>query len=132
VHSKKEGHRIQSERMPTVQMNISMPPRMARFIRSKVRAGEYTNVSEAVRDAVRHMQAAEVSTRGRAAANGDITDRLTPRERQAIRQRVQLGIRDIEEGRFEEFDEKGLRAYFAGITERGKKRLAAVSARKTA
>jgi putative addiction module CopG family antidote len=118
--------------MPSVQMNISMPPRMARFIRRKVRAGEYTNVSEAIRDAVRHMQAAASPSRAEVPANGDITSRLTSRERQGIRQKVQQGIRDIEEGRFEEFDEKGLRAYFAGITERGKKRLAAASARKTA
>ena len=45
--------------MPIEQMNISLPPRMARFIRGKVKAGEYTNASEVVRDAVRHMQAVE-------------------------------------------------------------------------
>jgi hypothetical protein len=52
------------------------------------------------------------------------TAQKTPRIRgEQIRQRVQQGIRDIEEGRSEEFDENGLRAYFAGIVKRGKKRI---------
>ena len=36
-------------------MNISLSPQMARFIRGKVKNGEYTNMSEVVRDAVRRM-----------------------------------------------------------------------------
>ena len=47
--------------MPIEQMNISLPPKMARFIRGKVKAGQYTNASEVVRDAVRHMQEAEAA-----------------------------------------------------------------------
>jgi putative addiction module CopG family antidote len=47
--------------MPIEQMNISLPPKMARFIRGKVKAGDYTNASEVVRDAVRHMQEAEAA-----------------------------------------------------------------------
>jgi len=42
--------------MAVEQMNISVSPQMARFIRNKVRKGEYTNISEVVRDAVRRMQ----------------------------------------------------------------------------
>jgi len=38
------------------QMNISLSPHMARFIRGKARKGEYTNMSEVVRDAVRRLQ----------------------------------------------------------------------------
>ena len=47
--------------MPIEQMNISLPPKMARFIRGKVKAGAYTNASEVVRDAVRHMQELEIA-----------------------------------------------------------------------
>ncbi len=47
--------------MATEQMNISMPPQMARFIRGKVKAGAYTNVSEAICDAIRGMQEAEAA-----------------------------------------------------------------------
>jgi antitoxin ParD1/3/4 len=101
--------------MPIEQMNISLPPRMARFIRGKVKAGQYTNASEVVRDAVRHMQEAEAVRK----------EQLTTSEYKDIRQRVQQGVKDLEEGRYEEFDEDGLRQHFAGIAERGKKRLAA-------
>jgi len=87
---------------------------MARFIRGKVKAGQYTNASEVVRDAVRHMQEAEAVRK----------EQLTASEYKDIRQRVQQGVKDFEEGRYEEFDEDGLRQHFAGIAERGKKRLA--------
>ena len=114
--------------MATEQMNISMPPRMARFIRSKVKAGEYTNVSEAIRDAIRHMQKAEAAKE----LSRDSGRRLTARERQEIRQRVQQGIRELEEGSYEEFDERGLREYFSGVVERGKKRFPAADAKRPA
>jgi putative addiction module CopG family antidote len=45
--------------MPIEQMNISISPQMARFIRDKVKKGEYINISEVVRDAVRRMQEEE-------------------------------------------------------------------------
>jgi putative addiction module CopG family antidote len=51
--------------MPIEQMNISLPPKMARFIRSKVKAGDYPNASEVVRDAVRHMQEIEAARNDR-------------------------------------------------------------------
>ena len=88
--------------MPIEQMNISLPPRMARFIRGKVKAGQYTNASEVVRDAVRHMQEAEAVRK----------EQLTASEYKDIRQRVQQGVKDFEEGRYEEFDEDGLRQHF--------------------
>lgn len=93
--------------MATEQMNISMPPQMARFIRGRVKAGAYTNVSEAIRDAVRRMQETEAAKR---------------REREGIRRGVRQGIKDIEEGRYEEYDDDGLR----GLA----KKLVAASAEK--
>jgi len=95
--------------MATEQMNISMPPQMARFIRDKVKAGEYTNVSEAIRDAVRRMQEAEASKRERALLTAFETG-LTKTQRESIRRGVRRGIKDIEEGRYEEYDADGLRA----------------------
>ena len=124
VYSNGEGE--DRKRMATEQMNISKPPRMARFIRSKVKAGEYTNVSEAIRDAIRHMQEAEAAKE----LSRDSGRRLTARERQEIRQRVQQGIKDLEEGSYEEFDERGLREYFSGVVERGKKRFPAADAKR--
>ncbi len=48
--------------------------------------------------------------------------RLTPAELQTIRTKVQEGVRDLEEGRYEEFDEAGLRAYFAALTQKRRRR----------
>ena len=117
--------------MPIEQMNISLPPRMARFIRGKVKAGEYTNASEVVRDAVRHMQEAEAFKKERRALlTEDFDAQLTAEERDSVRHSVQQGIKDLEEGRYEEFDEDGLKQHFAGIVQRGTKRLATENAKR--
>jgi antitoxin ParD1/3/4 len=79
--------------MPVEQMNISLSPQMARFIRARVKNGDYTNASEVVRDAVRRLQEAEASRKQRANLE---------------RSRIRQGIRDIEEGRYEDYDEAGL------------------------
>jgi putative addiction module CopG family antidote len=111
--------------MAIEQMNISLPPKMARFIRGKVKAGEYTNASEVVRDAVRHMQEVEAAKRERRARLNSIEPALSDEERAGIRENVRHGIHDLENGDYEAFDEAGLSQYFAEVTERGKKRFAA-------
>src|SRR5262249_44241042 len=100
---------------------------MAKFIRGKVKSGQYTNASEVVRDAVRHMQEAEATLKS---LHGDGPEApLLPGEQESVRAHVRQGIEDLENGRYEEFDEAGLRHYFTGITERGKKRLASIGKR---
>jgi putative addiction module CopG family antidote len=47
--------------MPVEQMNISLSPHMARFIRGKVKRGEYMNSSKVVRDAVGRMQESDAA-----------------------------------------------------------------------
>jgi len=94
--------------MPIEQMNISLPPKMARFIRGKVKDGQYTNASEVVRDAVRHMQEAEASRSERALLT-DFEARLPVAERVDIQHSVKRGMNDIEAGRFEDYDAEGLR-----------------------
>ncbi len=94
--------------MPIEQMNISVSPQMAQFIRGKVKKGEYTNVSEVVRDAVRRMQEEEAVRKERALLS-DFESRLTKAGRESIRRGVSQGIKDIEEGRYEEYEEPGLR-----------------------
>ena len=73
--------------MPIEQMNISLPPKMARFIRGKVKDGQYTNASEVVRDAVRHMQEAEAA-RSERAVLADFEVRLPRPERADIQRSV--------------------------------------------
>jgi putative addiction module CopG family antidote len=77
--------------MVTEQMSVFVPPKMARFIRAKVKAGEYANKSEAIRDAVRRMQESE------------------PPLNDGIQLAVEQGVRDLAEGRSKEYDADGLR-----------------------
>jgi len=65
--------------------------------------------SEVVRDAVRRMQEEEAFRKQRVSM-ADFESRLTKREREGIRRGVQQGIKDIEAGRYEEYDADGLRA----------------------
>jgi putative addiction module CopG family antidote len=107
--------------MPTEQMNISLPPQMARFIRGKVKKGEYTNASEVVRDAVRRLQEAEAARNTRALpANSE--GYCTESERENILRSVQRGINDIEAGRFEEYDAEGLRSLAKELVARSAKK----------
>jgi|SRR5450432_4475004 putative addiction module CopG family antidote len=94
--------------MPIEQMNISLSPQMARFIRGKVKKGEYTNASEVMRDAVRRMQEADAARKERLLLS-DFESVLTKAEREGIGDGVRRGIEDIEARRFEEYDAKGLR-----------------------
>ena len=103
--------------MATEQMNISLPPRMAKFIRGKVKAGEYTNASEVVRDALRHMQAAD-EDRKRRSATGAVAH-----ENEAMIREVQAGAAQLENGEYLELSGDGeLKAYFADVVRRGKER----------
>jgi len=117
--------------MAIEQMTLSLPPKMARFIRGKVKAGEYTNASEVVRDAVRHMQEVEASRKERRARLKGIGPALSDEERAGIRESVRQGIHDLENGDYEEFDVLGLNQYFAEVNDRGKKRLAAKDKRSS-
>jgi putative addiction module CopG family antidote len=109
--------------MAIEQMNISLSPQMARFIRGKVRKGDYTNISEVVRDAIRRMQESEAARTRRAWLAG-FEEALPEGERESIRRGVRQGTKDIEEGHYDEFDADGLR----GLA----RSLVATSARKAA
>jgi len=112
--------------MPVEQMNVSLSPQMARYIRGKVKKGEYTNASEVVRDAVRRLQAAEAAGRERALLS-DFETHLSESEREGIRRGVQRGIADIEAGRFEEYDVDGLRGLAKELVARSVRKQASAS-----
>ena len=112
--------------MAVEQMNVSMSPEMAKFIRRKVKTGGYTNISEVVRTAVRRMQEEEAreARLARPAANA-ILDDLTAGEKAAIRRRVRAGFAAIERGDFNDYSgREGLGRLAAGVKARGRKTLA--------
>lgn len=83
---------------------------LARFIRGKVKNGEYTKLSEVVRDAVRRMQEIEASKSARI--------RLADFE-PSIRRGVRQGIKD-----YEEYDADGLRNLAEDLVAKSAKKLA--------
>jgi len=112
--------------MPVEQMNISMTPEMAKFIRGNVKTGGYTNISEVVRAAVRRMQEEEAreARLARPAADAILGD-LTSEETAAIRQRASAGFAAIERGEFTDYSGRGgLDRLAAGVKARGRKTLA--------
>jgi putative addiction module CopG family antidote len=106
--------------MPAEPMNISFPPQMARFIRSKVKAGYYADAGEVVRDAVRRLKAADAALTERELLESFETH-LAPAAVARISRGVKRGIADIEAGRFQELDADGLRGLAADIAARSAK-----------
>jgi antitoxin ParD1/3/4 len=113
--------------MAVEQMNISISPQMAKFIRSKVKAGGYTNISEVVRTAVRRMQEEELrEARLARLAADEILDGLTDEDKDSIRQRAQAGFAAIERGEYTDYvGREGLGHLAAEVKSRGRRLLAA-------
>src|SRR3974390_550071 len=115
--------------MPVEQMNISLSPKMAKFIRSKVSTGGYTNISEVVRTAVRRMQeeeAREARTARRAA--DDTLAQLSAAELAFVKRDVRGGLAAIERGEYSDYiGREGLATLAAEVKTRGRKRLSRTS-----
>ena len=86
--------------MPT--RNISLTAEQDAFVESVVKAGEYQNASEAVRDALRTLQQRRQE------------DAL---KLKALRIHVQAGIDALERGDYIEIDDSALDDYLDGLTE---------------
>jgi putative addiction module CopG family antidote len=112
--------------MAVEQMNISISPQMAKFIRSKVKAGGYTNISEVVRTAVRRMQEEEFrEARLARLAADEILDELRDADKASIRQRSEAGFAAIERGEYTDYvGREGLGNLAAEVKSRGRKLLA--------
>ncbi len=78
-------------------------------IRAKVRASSHTSASEVVWDAIRRMQDHDTAKAERTRL-ANFEDSLLQAEREGIRRGVRQGIQDIDLGRYDELDAKGLRA----------------------
>lgn len=84
--------------MPT--RNISLTLEQDAFVEKIVKAGEYQNASEAVRDALRVLQQRRREDRFRL---------------KALRAQLQVGIDALERGDFVQIDEPDLEAYVRGL-----------------
>lgn len=111
--------------MAVEQMNISLSPQMARFIRSKVKTGGYTNISEVVRTAVRRMQEDEAREAKLARQSaGDVVALLTATELRPLNQRVREGFAAIECGEYTDYvGREGLEQLAANVKASGRKKL---------
>ena len=86
--------------MPT--RNISLTREQDEFVESIVRAGEYQNASEAVRDALRALQQRR---------------REDTLKLERLRLEIQTGIDELENGDFVEIEDADLDAYIEGLDE---------------
>lgn len=107
------------------QMNISITPKLAGYVRTQVKHGRYNNASEVVRDAIRRMQEQETAElRIAASATEALLSDLTAVEINLIRQKVLAGIESIEAGRYIDCDgEEGIRKFIEGVKNKGRKRM---------
>ena len=115
--------------MPVKQMNISLSPEMAEFIRRKVRTGSYTNISEVVRTAVRRMQEEETRDARNARRTADeILAQLSGADLALVNRRARQGVAAIERGEYADYrGREGLAKLAAEVKARGGKRLARTS-----
>ena len=85
--------------MPT--RNISLTPEQDEFVEKVVKAGEYQNASEAVRDALRALQQRR---------------REDALKLKALRLQIKAGVVALERGEFAEIDDAGLEGHLEGLT----------------
>jgi antitoxin ParD1/3/4 len=84
--------------MPT--RNISLTPEQDAFVESVVKAGEYQNASEAVRDALRALQQRR---------------REDALKLKALRVQIKAGVDALEKGEFAEVDDVDLESYLESL-----------------
>jgi antitoxin ParD1/3/4 len=89
-----------------VTRNISLTPQQSAFIDEVVESGEFQNASEAMRAAIRVMQERR---------------EMRALKLEKLRAELQLGIDDLEAGRYVELDATELRAYLQGLVAKRKK-----------
>lgn len=85
--------------MPT--RNISLTPEQDAFVETVVRAGEYQNASEAIRDALRVLRQRR---------------REDALKLKALRLQIAAGVDALERGDFTEVDGRDIEGYLEGLT----------------
>ena len=109
--------------MAREQINISLSPEIAKFVRRKVKAGSYTNAGEVVRTALRRMKDDEVREAEAArTAVDEILAEVAGEELGLITERVRSGFAAIERGEYTDYTGRaGLDEVAERIKTRGRK-----------
>jgi antitoxin ParD1/3/4 len=107
------------------QMNISITPQLAAYVRRKVRTGRYNNASEVVRDALRRMEDEDArAVRLAQPTAEDLLADLNATQLETIRRRVRSGIESMERGDYVDYEgSEGLKKLADGVKARGRKLL---------
>lgn len=96
------GFELMVALMPT--RNVVLTDRQCALINTLVESGRYQNASEVLREGLRLIESREAEDAARL---------------QALRGAVQVGLDDLAEGRYREFDSaEALRAHLAEVAER--------------
>jgi antitoxin ParD1/3/4 len=90
-------------------MNVSLTPKLEKFVQRKLKSGMYASASEVIRDGLRLMEA---------------KDKSDAEKLEALRKEIAKGVEQIERGEYIEVSRAGLRDFFEGIKRRGRRRLA--------
>jgi putative addiction module CopG family antidote len=108
---------IRDRPMPsrTEQLRVSLTPALARYVRRNVKAGLYNDESEVLRDALRRLIRA---------GDSQAANEPDPAEHRRL---VADGVAAVERGQYTDYDQDGLKRFFAAVSERGRKRLEAQS-----
>jgi antitoxin ParD1/3/4 len=84
----------------TEQMNVSLTPQLAGFVRESVSSGMYNNASELMREALRRMKSEGERGRLNVVEDPEETGR-----------RIKSAIAEVERGEFTDYDAAGLTAF---------------------
>ena len=87
------------------QINISITPALAGYVKQKVKSGRYKNASEVVREALRMMEDQESrSLRLAEPTAEDLMADLSQTELESIRRRVRSAIEESDRGEYTEYE----------------------------
>lgn len=92
-------------------MNVSLTSKLEELVNKKVASGRYNSASEVIREALRLLEE---------------RDQLREMRLGALHEEIELGLKDLEEGRVHVFDAK----FLEEIKQRGREQLAAQRRRK--
>ena len=87
-------------------MNVSLTPALEKMVQKKVASGLYNSASEVIREALRLLEE---------------NDKMKRAKLKALREDVEVGIRQLDNGQFTEYDQKSAKTLIKQIKSRRKK-----------